>query len=100
MTKPKRNIGKEILNGLRELRRSERGRVTAMPDVAQIRESTGLSQARFAQLACLGNIGDAKMATSLVAQGARDLDRARLLLSERGREIRAEVERCAAAALA
>jgi DNA polymerase III subunit delta' len=31
---------------------------------------------------------------------AGDLDRARLLLSERGREIRAEAERCAAAALA
>jgi putative transcriptional regulator len=50
MTKAKRNIGKEILSGLQELRRGERGRVTATPDVAQIRESTGLSQARFAQL--------------------------------------------------
>jgi putative transcriptional regulator len=50
MTKAKRNIGKEILSGLRELRRNEHGRITAMPDVAQIRESTGLSQARFAQL--------------------------------------------------
>jgi putative transcriptional regulator len=50
MAKAKRNIGKEILSGLKELRRGENGRVTAMPDVAQIRESTGLSQARFAQL--------------------------------------------------
>jgi putative transcriptional regulator len=50
MTKAKRNIGKEILNGLQELRRGQRGRVTVMPDVAQIRESTGLSQAHFAQL--------------------------------------------------
>jgi putative transcriptional regulator len=50
MAKVKRNIGKEILSGLQELRRGERGRVTAIPDVAQIRESTGLSQTRFAQL--------------------------------------------------
>jgi len=50
MTKSKRNIGKEILAGLRELRRGEHGRVTSVPDVAQIREATGLSQARFAQL--------------------------------------------------
>jgi putative transcriptional regulator len=50
MAKTKRNIAKEILTGLTQLRRGERGRVTAMPDVAQIRESTGLSQARFAQL--------------------------------------------------
>ena len=50
MAKAKRNVGKEILSGLKELRRGERGRITAMPDVAKIRESTGLSQARFAQL--------------------------------------------------
>jgi putative transcriptional regulator len=50
MARSPRNIGKEILNGLQELRRGERGRITAMPDVAQIRESTGLSQTRFAQL--------------------------------------------------
>ena len=48
--KLKRNIGKEILSGLQELRRGEHGRVTSMPNVAQIRESTGLSQARFEQL--------------------------------------------------
>ena len=50
MAKSKRNVGKEILSGLKELRRGERGRITAMPDVARIRKSTGLSQARFAQL--------------------------------------------------
>ena len=50
MPKTKRNIGKEILDGLGELRRGECGRVTAIPNVAQIREATGLSQARFAQL--------------------------------------------------
>lgn len=37
--------------------------------------------------------------TAAARLAAGDLERARLLLSERGREIRAEVERCAAAAL-
>jgi putative transcriptional regulator len=50
MAKAKRDIGKEILRGLKELRGGERGRNTVMPNVAKIRESTGLSQARFAQL--------------------------------------------------
>jgi putative transcriptional regulator len=50
MPKKNRNIGKEILDGLNELRRGERGRVTTIPNVAQIREATGLSQARFAEL--------------------------------------------------
>ena len=50
MPKAKRNIGREILEGLNELRRGERGRVTIVPNVSQIREATGLSQARFAQL--------------------------------------------------
>ena len=50
MAKSKRNIGLEILKGLREIKRGEYGRVTNVPDVAAIREKTGLSQARFAQL--------------------------------------------------
>jgi putative transcriptional regulator len=50
MPKAKRNIGLEILQGLRELKRGEYGRVTTVPSVASIREKTGLSQARFAQL--------------------------------------------------
>ena len=50
MPKTKRNIGQEILQGLREIRRGEYGRVVNVPDVASIREKTGLSQARFAQL--------------------------------------------------
>ena len=50
MPKTKRNIGLEILQGLRELKRGEYGRVTTVPSVAGIRERTGLSQARFAQL--------------------------------------------------
>lgn len=50
MARSKRNIGQEILEGLRELKRGEFGRVTNVPDVAAIREKTGLSQSRFASL--------------------------------------------------
>ena len=50
MAKSKRNVGREILQGLRELKRGEFGRVTNVPEVARIREKTGLSQAQFASL--------------------------------------------------
>lgn len=50
MPKAKRDIGLEILQGLRELKQGEYGRVTTIPSVTSIREKTGLSQARFAQL--------------------------------------------------
>jgi hypothetical protein len=38
MTKVKRNIGLEILEGLREIKRGEYGRVTTVPSVSRIRE--------------------------------------------------------------
>jgi len=50
MTKPKRNIGREIRDGLRELKRGDYGRIVNIPSVAGIRQKTGLSQARFAAL--------------------------------------------------
>lgn len=50
MVKPRRNIGQEILDGILKLKRGETGRVSRIPSVAGIREATGLSQARFAQL--------------------------------------------------
>lgn len=50
MAVSKRNVGLEILDGLRQLKRGEHGRVTTVPSVSSIREQTGLSQARFAQL--------------------------------------------------
>ena len=50
MPKRKRNIGLEILAGIREIKRAEHGRVINVPSVSTIRESTGLSQSRFAQL--------------------------------------------------
>jgi putative transcriptional regulator len=50
MPKTKRNIGNEILAGLREIKRGEHGRVITVPSVSSIRERTGLSQTRFAQV--------------------------------------------------
>lgn len=46
----KRNVGREILEGLRQLKRGEIGRVVSVPSVTAIRERTGLSQAQFAVL--------------------------------------------------
>lgn len=45
-----RNIGNEILEGIRELKRGESGRVINVPNVSEIRGKTGLSQSRFAEL--------------------------------------------------
>lgn len=50
MAASKRNLGLEILQGLRQLKRGEHGRVTTVPSVATVRERTGLSQPKFAQL--------------------------------------------------
>ena len=50
MAKAQRTIAQEILDGLRELKRGECGRVVNVADVAGIRETTGLSQTRFAAL--------------------------------------------------
>ena len=45
-----RDIGNEVLEGIRALKRGETGRVTRIRSVAQIRESIGLSQQHFARL--------------------------------------------------
>lgn len=45
-----RDIGTEILEGIRQLKCGESGRVVSVPDVRSIREKTGLSQAKFAAL--------------------------------------------------
>jgi putative transcriptional regulator len=50
MAKDKRDIGLEILEGIREIKRGDLGRVTTLPPVAAVREATGLSQAKFAEL--------------------------------------------------
>jgi putative transcriptional regulator len=50
MARSKRNIGLEILEGIREIKRGEHGRIVNVPSVASVRERTGLSQSRFAEL--------------------------------------------------
>jgi putative transcriptional regulator len=50
MANSKRNISAEILKGLRELKRGKHRRVINVPDIWTIRERTGLSQTRFAEL--------------------------------------------------
>lgn len=50
MARTKRNIGQEILGGIRELKRGEHGRITHLPSVSSVREKTGLSQTKFASL--------------------------------------------------
>lgn len=50
MARSRRNIGLEILEGIRELKRGEHGRVTTVPSIAAIRQKTGLSQTTFARL--------------------------------------------------
>ena len=50
MVESTRDIGEEILEGIRQLKRGEHGRIINVPAIASIREKTGLSQARFAEL--------------------------------------------------
>ena len=50
MAKRARNIGLEVLEGIRQIKRGEHGRITNLPSVASVREKTGLSQSRFAEL--------------------------------------------------
>ena len=45
-----RDIGNEILEGIRELKRGESGRIQNIPAVSEIRNKVGLSQSRFAEL--------------------------------------------------
>jgi putative transcriptional regulator len=50
MASRKRDIGLEILEGIREIKRGEHGRVTTVPSVSGVRKKTGLSQSDFARL--------------------------------------------------
>ena len=45
-----RNVGLEILAGVRQLKRGQKGRVTTIASISGIRERTGLSQMKFAEL--------------------------------------------------
>lgn len=50
MPRAKREIGLEILEGIREIKRGEHGRIVNVPSVTTIREKAGLSQKQFARL--------------------------------------------------
>ena len=50
MAKRRRRVGQEILEGLRQLKRGQHGRISTVASVASVREKTGLSQSRFAEL--------------------------------------------------
>jgi len=45
-----RDIGAEILRGIRELKQGKTGRILSIPPVAEVRQKTGLSQSKFAAL--------------------------------------------------
>ena len=53
MVESTRDIGEEILEGIRQLKRGEHGRIINVPAIASIREKTRLSQSRFAELGCI-----------------------------------------------
>ena len=50
MAETGRDIGEEVLEGIRQLKRGEQGRIVNVPAISSIREKTGLSQSRFAEL--------------------------------------------------
>ncbi len=45
-----RDVGAEIVEGIRQLKRGQVGRIVTYPPVAQTRARVGLSQAEFARL--------------------------------------------------
>ena len=50
MAETGRDIGEKVLEGIRQLKRGEHGRIVNVPAISSIREKTGLSQSRFAEL--------------------------------------------------
>lgn len=46
----RRDIGAEILQGIRELKAGKRGHVTTFPSAARVRRKLGVSQSEFARL--------------------------------------------------
>ena len=45
-----RDIGREILDGIRQLKRGSVGRVVSSPPISEIREQVSMSQSEFAKL--------------------------------------------------
>ncbi|HXC50326.1 MAG TPA: helix-turn-helix domain-containing protein [Candidatus Limnocylindrales bacterium] len=50
MAEKRRNIGAEILQGIRELKAGKRGRIRTIPSAVQVRKKLGVSQSEFARL--------------------------------------------------
>lgn len=50
MAERRRNVGAEILQGIRELKGGKRGRIGTIPSAAQVRKKLGVSQSEFAHL--------------------------------------------------
>lgn len=50
MSTKKRDIGMEILEGIRQIKRGEHRRITNFPPIAETRARVGLSQSEFARL--------------------------------------------------
>jgi putative transcriptional regulator len=50
MSEPQRDVGNEIVEGLKESKKGTHGRKFDVPDVAAIRAHAGLSQTQFAEL--------------------------------------------------
>jgi putative transcriptional regulator len=50
MRRGNRNVGREILEGIRQLKRGEHGRISNVPSITAVRKKAGLSQAKFAML--------------------------------------------------
>jgi hypothetical protein len=48
-TTVRRDIGREILEGVRELKQGRNGHITTLPPIAGTREALALSQAEFAR---------------------------------------------------
>ena len=71
MAKAKRNVGQEILEGIRQLKHGEHGRVVKVPSVTHIRENTGLSQPRsphYLECQCVPFRNGSKVVVHLQAQ--------------------------------
>ena len=49
-TRKRRDIGQEILEGIRQIKRGQYGRVINLPAIAETRAKVGLSQSEFARL--------------------------------------------------
>ena len=45
-----RDVGMEILDGIRQIKKGETGRVITFPAISEIRNKVGLSQSEFAKL--------------------------------------------------